>query len=104
MTEIILPTELPNECGIRGSSSPARKCIVDGEEVRIAYMDCMSIEDETTEATAFVPILNAFLARAASCSKPKGVTNGDLEFRVAAIVRAGSRHRKSAAIRRNLPI
>ena len=38
----------------------------------------------------------------ASASLPKGVIKGDLEFKAAAIVRAGSRHLKRVAIKRNL--
>lgn len=49
------------------------------------------------------PILKAFLALSASCSRPKGVMNGDFEFSAAAIVSAGSRQRNKAATRRNLP-
>lgn len=49
------------------------------------------------------PILKLFLALSASCSRPNGVTNGDFEFRVAAIVRAGSRQRNTAATSRNFP-
>lgn len=44
------------------------------------------------------------LILSASDSCPNGVINGDLEFRVAAIVRAGSKHLKSAANKRNLPV
>lgn len=50
------------------------------------------------------PVMNELLARSASFSWPNGVRNGDFEFRVAAMVRAGSRQRKMVAMSRNLPI
>lgn len=54
-------------------------------------------------AREYEPVLKEAFARSASCSSPKGATKGDLELRVAAMVRAGSRHLKSAATNRNLP-
>lgn len=50
-----------------------------------------------------IPNLKVALVRSASASRPRGDKKGDLELSAAAIVRAGSRQRKSAAIRRNFP-
>lgn len=49
------------------------------------------------------PTRKEFLARSASCSSPNGATKGDLEFNVAAMVSAGSKHRKMVDISKNLP-
>lgn len=50
-----------------------------------------------------LPFLKDCLTVSASCSLPNGTTNGDLEFKVAAIVSAGSKHLNKAASSRNLP-
>lgn len=50
-----------------------------------------------------IPDRKDALANAASPSCPKGVINGLLEVRAAAIVKAGSRHLNIDAKRRNLP-
>jgi len=49
------------------------------------------------------PILKDCLARSASRSNPKGLTKGDFEVSVAAIVSAGSKQRNMVAINRNFP-
>lgn len=51
----------------------------------------------------YSPILNECFARSASCSKPNGVTKGDLEFSAAAMVRAGSKQQNKVAINKNFP-
>src|SRR5258708_33781617 len=50
-----------------------------------------------------IPDRKDALANAASASCPKGVMNGLLEVRAAAIVKAGSRHLNIDAKRRNFP-
>ena len=55
-------------------------------------------------STPYDPVLNAILARSASSSWPNGVRNGDFELRVAAIVSAGSRQRKTVAMSKNFPM
>jgi hypothetical protein len=49
------------------------------------------------------PTRNELFARSASCSKPRGETNGDFELRAAAIVKAGSKQRNRVEINKNLP-
>jgi hypothetical protein len=55
------------------------------------------------EVSVEIPDRKEALANAASASCPKGVTNGPLELRAAAIVKAESRHLNIDARRRNLP-
>ena len=102
MTQIILSTKLSYKIGISRSSSPARESVMNGQKVRIPYYP-VSIISKYRCIEHAKPDLNDILALSASCSKPNGVMKGDLEFSAAAIVRAGSRHRNRAAIRRNLP-
>ena len=47
--------------------------------------------------------LKRLFARSAASSEPNGTRNGDLEDRVAAIVRAGSKQRKVVAVSKNFP-
>lgn len=83
-------------------SSPAGEGIVQGEEVRI-FCGSKFNECHTQSYSMTLPILKEVFWRWASCSLPKGVKNGDLELRLAAIVSAGSRQPKTQATKRNLP-
>lgn len=109
MREEVLPAELSDKIGVRRRFPPAREGVVKREEVGVVCSTerrrHQSANDWVTsiKSSRDVPILNEDLARSASCSRPKGATKGDFELRVAAMVRAGSRHLKRAAVRRNLP-
>lgn len=104
MAQEVLTAELASTPRIGRSSPPARKGIMNCQKVGILYFKKLHQLPYTAYTeTANIPILNEFLALLASCSSPSGDKNGDFEFKVAAIVRAGSKHRNIVAIRRNFP-
>jgi hypothetical protein len=101
MTEEILPAELVGK-SLVSTPPPSGKRCMNCQEVRII---CIFLHETQVEGQEMHhPLIqNELLARSASSSIPRGVTNGDFELNAAAIVNAGSRQRNTTAIKRSFP-
>lgn len=102
MAEEAVSTELLYAVAVCASPSPTRKSIVNGQKVRVFCIQPLG-EQLQDRIYRYSPTRNVNFAASAASSLPMGATKGDFALRVAAIVNAGSRQRKTVAINRNLP-